>query len=261
MLNLSELTKAELYELFEIKYGSPATVGWSPKRRLQFGYYHPSDVYDATIKKLVNTETKWIDVGGGRKLLPYNNKLSKILSKKCKKLVAVDPSQNVMENPYAHEQSMCMFEDFQTSEKFDLATFRMVAEHIENPEAIMIKLKELLNPDGVVVIYTINKFSPIPIVTYLTPFSLHYKIKNFFWGGEEKDTFPVAYLMNTRRELSKLFNDHGFLEESFQYLDDLSTFARFKFFSLMELIIWKVINFMGLKYPEHNLLGVYQWKG
>lgn len=36
-----------------------------------------------------------------------------------------------------------MFEDFQTDDKFDLATFRMAAEPIANPEAILKKLARL----------------------------------------------------------------------------------------------------------------------
>ena len=156
---------------------------------------------------------------------------------------------------------MCMFEDFQTEEKFDLATFRMVAEHISNPEAVLSKLNKLLNPNGIVVIYTINKYSPIPLITYLTPFTLHNKIKKFFWGTEERDTFPVEYKMNTRKELNKLFMDYCFDEISFRYLDDLSTFFRFKIPNLLEIWVWKIFNTIGIRYPENNLLGVYRRKG
>lgn len=260
MSNKIELKKSELRELFEIKYGNPDATGWTPRRNLKFGYYHPGDIYEATIRKLVNENTRWIDVGGGRALFPHNKSLSEMLSKQCKKLVAVDPSPNIFENPYAHEKSMSMIEDYKTNNKFDLATFRMVAEHIDNPEAVLKKLRELLDPEGIVVIYTINKFSPIPIITFFTPFSIHFKIKKIFWGGDEKDTFPVAYKMNTRKDLYKTFNAHGFSEESFRYLDDLSTFAKFKFANLLELILWKGLKILKTRYPENNLLGIYKKK-
>jgi len=260
MKSNGELTESELYELFEIKYGDPSTTGWAPRRRLKYGYYTPGDIYEATIRKIVNSDTKWIDVGGGSALFPQNKPLSKILADKCKKLVAIDPSENILENPYAHEKVMCMFEDFQTEEKFDLATFRMVAEHISNPEAVLSKLYELLNPNGIVVIYTINKYSPIPIITYLTPFALHNRVKKFFWGTEERDTFPVEYKMNTRKELNKLFREHRFNEIAFLYLDDLSTFYRFKIPNLLELWAWKIYKTIGIRYPEYNLLGVYRRK-
>jgi 2-polyprenyl-3-methyl-5-hydroxy-6-metoxy-1,4-benzoquinol methylase len=255
-----KLTKEELHEHFVIKYGNPESTGWSPKRRLKFGYYQPGDIYEALIRKLVTEKTTWIDVGGGRALFPGNAPLSKMLAKHCNKLVAVDPSENVYDNPYAHEKTKSMFEDFQTDEKFDLATFRMVAEHITEPKAVISKLRDLLKPDGIVIIYTINKFSPIPLITYLIPFSYHHKIKNFFWGGEERDTFPVAYKMNTRKDLKDLFQEHQFEEEAFLYLDDLSAFYRFKLLNLVELYTWKSLKFLGFNYPENNLLGVYRRK-
>lgn len=257
-MSYNNLTEEELYRIFELKYGNPNTTGWSPKRRFKWGYYLPGDIYDSVVQKQISSSTKWLDVGGGSAIFPNNPKLSQLLADQCEKLVAVDPSSNVNDNPYAHEKHQCMIEDFKTEEKFDIATFRMVAEHIENPDEVLKKLKNILTDDGCIIIYTINKYSPIPIITYLTPFSWHFKIKKFFWGGEEKDTFPVAYKMNSRKELKKLLSEHGFCEENFYYLDDLSALGRFKTLNLLELTIWKVLNKLGITYPENNLLGVYR---
>ena len=136
----------------------------------------------------------------------------------------------------------------------------MVAEHVADPKAVLNKLNEILNPGGLVVIYTINKYSPVPIITRITPFSLHYRVKKFFWGGEEKDTFPVEYKMNTRKELSTLFMENNFSEESFVYLDDLSTFTRFRILNLLDIWVWKLLNTVSIDYPEKNILGVYRRK-
>jgi SAM-dependent methyltransferase len=257
-VNIWELADADLHRLFEMKYGHPDTAGWSPRRRLKYGYYHPSDIYEAVVEKLVGSSTKWIDVGGGRALFPDNTRLSAILAKRCERLVAVDPSENVFENPYAHLRVNCKIEDFETDVKFDLATFRMVAEHISNPEAVLFRLSKILTESGIVVIYTINKVSPIPIITRFIPFSYHYRVKRLFWKGEEKDTFPVAYKMNTRKTLKVLFSKYGFIEQAFMYLDDLSTFSGFKTLNLLELWAWKLFRQLRIKYPENNLLGIYR---
>jgi 2-polyprenyl-3-methyl-5-hydroxy-6-metoxy-1,4-benzoquinol methylase len=251
----------ELRELFEIKYGHPDTTGWAPRRRLHHGYFPPGDIYEATIRKLVGKETRWLDIGGGRSVFPHNEALSKMLAETCQHLTAVDPSENVLDNPYAHDKHMCMLEDYESDSKYDLATFRMVAEHIEHPSQVLNKLNSLLTPDGVVVIYTINKYSPVPLLTYITPFSWHYRIKKLFWGGEERDTFPVQYKMNTRRQLQALFTAHGFREELFMHLDDLSTLSHFKTLNFLEIGLWKVLRLFGLRYPENNLLGVYRRMG
>lgn len=253
-------TPEELHALFEIKYGHPSSTGWSPRQRLEFGYFTPDDVYEAIVARLVDEHTIWLDVGGGRALFPSNPKLSARLSAKCAKLVAVDPSKNVLENPYAAEKHIAMVEDFETSDTFNLATFRMVAEHISDPVKVLERLSGLMKQGGLVVIYTINKFSPVSLATYLTPFSWHYRVKKLLWGGEERDTFPVQYKMNTRHALDRLFSSHGFEMMYFGQLDDLSFFKEFKMINRLDLSLWKTLRHLGLKYPENNLLGVYKKK-
>jgi hypothetical protein len=61
-------------------------------------------------------------------------------------------------------------------------------------------------------------------------------------GGEEKDTLPVTYKMNSRKQLKKLFKSQGFEELSFCYLNDLSTYGKFKTLSMIELIIRKALK-------------------
>jgi 2-polyprenyl-3-methyl-5-hydroxy-6-metoxy-1,4-benzoquinol methylase len=255
MINLIERDRH-----FRQKYGDLDDVGWSPKQRHTFGYTLPGDVYEAYIDKLVTNDTKWIDVGGGKSIFPFNQELSEALSKRCEKLVAVDPSENVLHNKYASESHCMMLEEFSTDEKFNLATLNMVAEHIENPHVVIKKLNQILEPGGTVVIYTINKFSPIPIITYLTPFTIHYRIKKYIWGGEEEDTFPVAYKMNTAATLKQLFESRGFVEVDFQYLEDLSVTLKFRILDLINLTIWKLFRLFHIRYPEFNLLATFTKK-
>jgi len=248
----------ELKEHAVSKYGERESMGWSPGRRWDFGYALAGDVYECFLDSLVTEETRWIDVGGGRAVLPHNEELSFRLSKRCKSLTSVDPSENVFQNPFAHEKICSFFEDFNTEKKFDLATFRMVAEHIENPESVVKKLEDCMRPGGVLVIYTINKYSPIPIITRLTPFSWHHKIKKIFWGGEERDTFPVAYKMNSRSDLDSLFVDGGqFRLGLFRYLDDVSATIEYNVLNLIEMWVWRFFKKMGIRYAENNILAVY----
>jgi ubiquinone/menaquinone biosynthesis C-methylase UbiE len=233
-------------------------MGWSPRRRIKYGYTSPGDYYEAIVNKLVRPESIWVDIGGGKSIFPHNQALSRQLSQRCKKLVAVDPSNNVLENDYAHEKYVSLFEDWVTKEDFSLATFRMVAEHITNPDAVLSNLQKIISRDGLIVIYTINKFSPVSIFTYLTPNSWHYSVKRLFFGGKKSDTFPVAYRMNSRKVLKSLFESHGFNEEHFLYLDDLALFSGFKTLNLFELWLWQICKKVGINYPENNLLGVYR---
>ena len=50
------------------------------------------------------------------------------------------------------------------------------------------------------IVYTVNKWSPVPIIDGAGAQSrFHYRFKQAVWGGEERDTFPTAFKLNTRR--------------------------------------------------------------
>lgn len=45
--------------------------------------------------------------------------------------------------------------------------------------------------------------------------------------------------MNTRKALRRVFEDQGFQEQAFLYLDDLSLFGRFKRLNYFETCLWR----------------------
>jgi SAM-dependent methyltransferase len=251
-------TAEDLSALFRIKYGDPRTGGWGPRQRLQFGYYTPDDIYEATVAKLVGPDCAWIDVGCGRDLFPGNTALAKDLAGRCRLLFGVDDSENVFDNSLLHERSRNRIDYYRTDQTFDLATLRMVAEHITEPDAALASIARLMRPGGKVVVYTINQWSPISVISWIVPFQLHHWIKKLIWNSEERDTFPVAYKMNSRKRLKKLFAQAGFRESHFSYLDDCRATCRFRLLNFLELTVRKVLRTMGLRYPENCLLGIYE---
>jgi SAM-dependent methyltransferase len=251
-------TTYELQERLALKHGDIAKAGWGVRRRVRFGYFTPDDYCEALVARYVQTETQWLDVGGGASVFPHNAPLAKELSARCSLLVGVDPSDNIHANPFVRERVQCLIEDYQTDHRFDLATFRMAAEHIADPPKVIAALNRLLAPGGRVVIYTVNRRSPISLAARFTPFGLHHPLKRLLWGGEEKDTFPVVYRMNTRRDLRRIFESGGFREQLFLYLDDLATFSQMKALNWVELCAWRTLHKIGLRYPENCLLGVYR---
>jgi SAM-dependent methyltransferase len=248
----------ELRQLFLQKYGTPDKTGWGPRRRFRFGYYVPADVYEATVKKLVCEGCRWVDVGGGHSIFPDNPTLARSLVSRCSLAVGVDPSDNIEQNEFVHQGVKCFVEDYQTDQRFDLATLRMVVEHVQDPVRVVKALHRLLQPGGLAVVFTVNRWSPITLLSGSTPHNLHQPIKKFFWGGEDKDTFPVQYKMNTRQVLRRHFEGQGFRESAFAYLDDLSTLGAFYYMSFMELLVWRLFGTIGHRFPENCLLGVYQ---
>jgi SAM-dependent methyltransferase len=258
-LNASHLPSPdELEEVFLEKYGDPSDVGWSPRRRHRFGYFLPSDFYEAVVKKHVFEGCEWVDIGGGRDIFPDNRRLADLLASRCSVVVAVDPSDNVYQNKAVHDRVRCPIEDYKPGRQFDLATMRMVAEHVAEPANVLSALHRLLRPGGHAIIFTVNLHSPITVVSRFVPHQLHHPIKKLFWGGEEKDTFPTEYRMNTRRTLRQLFEGHQFAERAFLQIDDLAFFRKFKNLNYIEMLIWRTISKIGIRYPENCLLGVYE---
>jgi SAM-dependent methyltransferase len=250
-------TRQELEALFRQKYGPPESMGWSPRRRQRFGYFLPADVYEALVDKLVAPGCEWLDVGGGHAIFPHNRGLARELAARSRRTVAIDPSESVHKNTFVHERVQSFVEDYDPGTQFDLATMRMVVEHVSDPEKFVAALARLVKPGGTAVVFTVNRWSPISVLSGLVPFALHHPIKRLFWGGEEKDTFPVHYRMNTPGKLRRLFDAAGFEERALAKLDDLSLFGRFKLLSALELRVWSALRRLGIGYPENCLLGVY----
>jgi SAM-dependent methyltransferase len=254
----TEPTEEELIALFDLKHRSGDGLGWSPALRLSYNYFNPDDVYEALVRKLVKDDSRWLDAGCGRNLFPWNTPLSEELSSRAELLVGVDPDDTIHDNPYVDEKAQYALEDYEDSRLFTLVTLRMVAEHVVEPEKLVKKLGELTQPGGLVVVYTVNKYSPIPLITNLVPFSLHNPIKRIFWGTEPEDTFPTAFKMNTRKALDGFFSRGGFVERLFIKPDDCRTFSKFRILARAELVLRKFLRAVGLSYPEKCLIGVYE---
>jgi 2-polyprenyl-3-methyl-5-hydroxy-6-metoxy-1,4-benzoquinol methylase len=141
-----------LREILFLKHGDLAGTGWGPRLRKRFNYCTPDDIYEAMLLKLVAPGTRWLDVGGGRDLFPSNEALARLLSRRAAPLVGVDPSSNILDNPFVHVRVQSPIEDFHSDQTFDLITLRMVAEHIANPAAVVQSLERLAGPAGLIVI-------------------------------------------------------------------------------------------------------------
>ena len=252
-----DITTTDLQRLSVLKYGKTETRGWTPKLREIFGYFTPDDWYETLLDGLITPTTRWLEVGCGRRLFPSNPSLATTLSTRCARLVGIDESENIAENPYIHAYQQVYLEDFQTDEVFDLITLRMVAEHVRDPDKLVTALAKLLAPGGRVVIYTIYRWSPVPIVAFLTPMAVHHALKRLVWDTEQRDTFPVKYLMNTRKALSTVFAKYKFEEKSYRLIGDCRTFQKWKITCFLELLAWRVLRAIGLNYPELCILATY----
>ena len=251
------VTEAELEQVFRERFPDLQAVGWNPRLRHRFHYFTPDEYYEAMVARLVTENCAWLDVGCGHNIFPSNPALAARLTRMCKLVVGVDPDETIEKNTLVHERYRQPIEQFSHSQRFDVVTSRMVVEHIEFPDQALSALSRLTKPGGTVILYTVNKWAVVPLLTKLIPFSLHHPLKKFLWDTEEEDTFPVFYRMNTRHALQQIFSAHGFREWHFSYVDDCRTFARFRPTLQLELSLRTGLHEFGVRYPENCLLGVY----
>lgn len=249
----------ELKAIYDLKYTQEPTIGWGPKMRLGFNHFNPDDHYEALVAGIVQSATRWVDVGCGRDTFPSNRPLAAKLAKRCARMVGGDPDEvTLSENEFVHEKICAIMNDYRPDEQFDLVTLRMVAEHVEELRSLIDSISHCLESGGHAVIYTVNKYLPVPLLTPLTPHGLRHVIKKVLWNTEERDTFPTAYRMNTRQRLFDLFDAGGFDEVFFQKLDDCRTSQGVKPLAYAELWLRMACNAMSLSCPENCLLGVYR---
>jgi SAM-dependent methyltransferase len=250
--------ETDLDNLFRKYHGDPRNHGWRVRMRRWFGYFSPDQWYHGVVDRLVNNGCRWIDVGGGKSVFPGATALARDIASRCGALVGVDPSDNLEQNELVHERVKSSIEDFRTDRTFDLATLRMVAEHIERPEQAIQSLARLIRPGGRVVIYTPNRWSLASVAARGIPDKWHRRFASLMWNAGADDVFPTFYRMNTRRTLRAVFEAGGFKEVAFAFLDDCNILSRFRATCFVELCAWRVLRMFGVKHPENNLLGVYE---
>lgn len=251
-------TAADLAANFRLKYGSEPDLGWSPRLRQGYGYSTPDDWYEALLALLVAKGCRWLDVGCGREICPSNRPLGRILARRASRLVGVDPDETLLENPYVHEKVQQGIDAYDGQGGFDLVTLRMVAEHIQDPEACVRGVARALAPGGLCCVYTVFGWSPMPILTRLAPMGLRHVVKKWLWNTDKKDTFPTAFAMNTRGRLRRLFVGVGMKERAFVRLDDCRTFGQFRNLAELELRLRAACRALGMPYPEHCIVGIYE---
>ncbi|GJL74753.1 class I SAM-dependent methyltransferase [Nitrosomonas sp.] len=254
---MKNLLEHVVKSVFRFTYGSNPK-GEGPQIRKKFAYFTPEDYYQASIVSILKKSDKWLDIGCGRDIFPDNQRLAKILTSRAQETVGVDPSPNVQDNKLLDRAYLGFADSVKEENYYNLITLRMVAEHVADPDELATQIDRVAASGAHVIVYTIYKWSPISIITMLTPFWTHHAPKRFFWNTEERDTFPVEYKMNTKSQLNSVFSRRGFTNVSFMYLDDCRTLAKYKFTLHAELILRKLLNFFNLHYPELCILSIYR---
>lgn len=126
-----------------------------------------------------------------------------------RRVVGIDPADAGSDNPVIDEFRLIgpdgrwPLDDASA----DLAVSDFVLEHVTEPDAFVAELSRVMRPGGLFIARTISRTSPLAAVARLIPDDRHAKaLSRLQPGREDRDVFPTAYRMNTRRDLARLLD-------------------------------------------------------
>jgi SAM-dependent methyltransferase len=188
------------------------------------------------VNALLMADAVVLDFGAGRGRgaaedpVQYRRAL-RSLQGKCRRLVAVDIDDAVLQNPSVDEAHLVRegerlpFDDA----SIDLIVSDMTFEHITDPKRTIAELKRILKPGGWLCARTPNRWGYIGVGATLIPNRLHAPLLKYLQPQRKAvDVFPTAYRVNTYRAFSELFPAEQFINATYSYTSEPSYMGKGK---------------------------------
>lgn len=174
----------------------------------------------------VTAESACLDYGAGR------GRLEQMAFRNIARFVAgVDPDEAVLNNPYLHEAKVL---DLRTNRipypdaTFDVVYASNVLEHVQDPQVVFNEIARVLQPGGVFLAKTPNKWHYVPCMARATPTWFH-AFYNRLRGRESADTFPTVYRCNTRRAIARCAPAAGLTVREIRFVEGRPEYLRLTF--------------------------------
>ncbi|MEF8717664.1 MAG: class I SAM-dependent methyltransferase [Candidatus Accumulibacter necessarius] len=183
---------------------------------------HPYQVYEKHVDTLLSPGAALLDAGCGRTvpvLRKYLGRAGRLIGVDLVTFTGVPPGIDTFN---ADLSDMPL-----PDASLDLIMSRSVFEHLTDPEAVYREFSRVLRPGGAVVFLTANMWDYGTLAARLIPNRFHARIVSRVEGRAEEDTFPTAYLTNTRADVECLADSAGLAVESFEYLSQYPNYLMF----------------------------------
>ena len=165
--------------------------------------------YARLISEVLTPQTRWLDAGGGHKIIEVPTPDLELAMVRRVKLAAC--CDRVIDAIAKHRSiSIAVGATLDhlpfRSESLDLITLNNVAEHLEQPREVLAEFARVLAPGGRLIIHTPNISSyPMRIADLgrrILPKPFVMKMIRYMDFREEEDVFPTYYRANTRADLA-----------------------------------------------------------
>jgi SAM-dependent methyltransferase len=176
--------------------------------------------YARLIGEVLTPSTRWLDAGGGHKILETSTpELELAMVQRVRLAVCCDLELDHIARHRSIDVGVGATLDhlpFRDA-SIDLITLNSVAEHLEHPREVLAEFARVLSPGGRAIIHTTNVASYAARIAVagrrVLPDSLIAKVIRYMDFREEEDVFPTYYRANTRADLLEAAAGAGLVSE------------------------------------------------
>jgi SAM-dependent methyltransferase len=204
------------------------------------------------INALLKSDMTVVDYGAGRGAgpledpVPYRRNL-RTLQGKCQRLIGIDVDEAVRRNPALDEAStISIGEPLPLSDSsVDIVVSDWVLEHIQEPEALASEIARVLKPGGWFCARTPNRWGYIGLGANLVPNEWHNQFLKYLQPQKKHvDTFPTAYRMNSKKQLTLYCPKAAFEQFIYGHFAEPAYFGQSK-------VLWALALTAFRLTPEH----------
>ena len=220
--------------------------------------------YRDLLKTSIMPQTRWLDLGCGHQILPawmpQSDGDQAEMIRRCELIVGLDRDQpGLMKHKYIVNRLLGDLEHLPFRPgAFNLATANMVVEHIENPEIVLREVYCSLQPNGLFIFHTPNRWSYYATLSSLFPQGLKKRLVGWLIGRKQEDVFPTYYQMNSPRSLQKLASRNGFESADLGLLNSSAVTVMLGPLVIFELLVIRILSFNLFRTFRSNIIAQFR---
>jgi SAM-dependent methyltransferase len=217
--------------------------------------------YEALLDRYVGPDTRWLDVGCGRRLLPpWRADAERALVGRCRELVGIDQDlaslrDNVVTSLRCYGAIGRL--PFRSS-RFSLVTANMVVEHLADPDVEFREIHRVLAPGGIFIFHTPNVEGYPTSLARRLPDSLKRMAALGLEGRAGGDVFPTHYRANSATALAGIASDLGFDVVDLRFVSTSAVFAIVPPLALVELLWLRTLADESNARRRSNIIAVFR---
>jgi len=231
------------------------------EQRIAPGLRYSQDEYEDVLRRYVNGETTWLDLGCGRRLLPaWRADSERQLVARAQHIFGIDLDLDSLRDnrsiPFLCQSSVTSLPF--ANESFTLVTANMVMEHVDDPPTMLRELHRVLRPTGKLIFHTPNARAFPTVLTRLMPDAIKQRAAYLLDGRRSKDVFPTFYRVNTAAVIRAMAAAGGFRIVELKLISTTAAFAVIPPLAAVELLYIRSLRSPARAEKRSNIIAVLE---